>query len=120
MVNCLDCGLAMLNARKLISAELVAKGLPKTSYRVSADYGAVILMNISNSPSVDLIGPTVNMCAKINHNARHNEFVIGSDFHQHARKLPDYEFEEIKSCNTGFWHSYPVYKVSSRFGGPVA
>ena len=115
LVNCLDCGLAMLNARKLISQEMISQGLPKINYRVSADYGAVILMNTSNSQAIDLIGPPVNMCAKINHCAGHNEFVIGSDFHQYAKKFPDYEFDEIKSCDVGFRYSYPVYRVSSRF-----
>ncbi|MDX1372596.1 MAG: adenylate/guanylate cyclase domain-containing protein, partial [Nitrososphaeraceae archaeon] len=49
LTNCLDCGLAMLSARKIISEEMVSKGLPKINYRVSADYGAVIKMNTSNS-----------------------------------------------------------------------
>ena len=115
LINCLDCGLAMLGARKLISQEMVSRGLPKINYRVSADYGAVILMNTRNSQAIDLIGPPVNMCAKINHCASHNEFVIGSDFHQYAKKFPDYEFDEIKSCDVGFRYSYPVYRVSSRF-----
>ena len=114
-MNCLDCGLAMLGVRKIISKEMLSRGLPKINYRISADYGAVILMNTSNSQSVDLIGSPVNMCAKINHCAGHDEFVIGSDFYQYAKKLPDYEYEEIKSCDVGFKFNYPVYKVSQRF-----
>ena len=115
LASCLDCGLAMLSARKIISGEMLSKGLPKINYRISADYGAVIKMNTNNSPLVDLIGPPVNMCAKINHCAGYNEFVIGSDFYQCAKKLPDYEYEEIKSCDVGFKYSYPVYRVSERF-----
>ena len=115
LTNCLDCGLAMLSARKLISKEMESKGLPQINYRVSADYGAVILMNNSMSSSVDLIGPPVNMCAKINHCANHNEFVIGNDFHQFSKIYREYNYEEIASCNIGFPCSYPVYRVTSPY-----
>ena len=114
LVNCLDCGLAMINAQNIISEETVSKKLPKLNYRISADYGTVIRMNTNNSESVDLIGPPVNMCAKINHCAGYNEFVIGSDLRQYAKKFQGYEFEEIKSCDIGFRYSYPVYKVISQ------
>jgi len=113
LTNCLDCGLAMLRARKLISEEMALKKLPPINYRVSADYGTVILMNTNDSQSVDLIGPPVNMCAKINHFASHNEFVVGNDLQHLAKKFKEYKYEEIKSCNVGFQQSYPVYKVTS-------
>ena len=115
LTNCLDCGLAMLSARKLISEEMTLKKLPKINYRVSADYGTVILMNTNNSQSVDLIGPPVNMCAKINHFAGYNEFVVGNDLQHLTKKFEEYEYEEIKSCNIGFQQSYPVYKVTSSY-----
>jgi len=113
LANCLDCGLAMSNAQNIICDEMLSKGLPRINYRVSADYGTVIMMNTNNSTSVDLIGPPVNMCAKINHCAGNNEFVVGNDLCQFTRKLPGYEFKEIQSCNIGFRASYPVYKVTS-------
>ena len=111
MKNCLDCGKAMLNSQSKISEEIKLKKLPALNYRVSADYGTVILMNTNTSDQIDLIGPPVNMSAKINHCAGHNQFVIGSDFRQYAQKLKEYEFHEIKSCNIGFKQSYPVYLV---------
>ena len=52
-------------------------------------------MNNSFSSSVDLIGPPVNMCAKINHCANHNEFVVGNDFHQFAKNFKEYEKSRI-------------------------
>ena len=114
MTNCLDCGAAMINAQRVISEELVLKKLPKLNYRVSSDFGSVILMKTNLSNSVDLIGPPVNMCAKINHYAGQNEFVIGNDLHQVTKKFKGYEFQEIQSCDVGFRYSYPVYKVNSK------
>ena len=113
LANCLDCGLAMSNAQNIICDEMLSKGLPRINYRVSADYGTVIMMNTNNSTSVDLIGPPVNMCAKINHCAGNNEFVVGNDLCQFTRKFQGYKFKEIQSCNIGFRASYPVYRVTS-------
>jgi class 3 adenylate cyclase len=113
MKNCLDCGIAMINSQSVISEKIKSKKLPSLNFRVSADYGTVILMNTNTSDQIDLIGPPVNMCAKINHCAGHNEFVIGNDLRQYVQKFKGYEFQEIKSCNIGFRQSYPVYKISS-------
>ena len=69
-------------------------------------------MNTSVSSNVDLIGPPVNMCAKINHCANNNEFVIGNDFLQYVKNFTHFEYEEIQSCDAGFRYLYPVYKVT--------
>ena len=111
--NCLDCGLAMIEAQPILCQQLISKKLPCISYRVSADFGRVLLMNTTDSLSIDLIGPPVNMCAKINHCAKQNEFVIGSDLYEAAKKPTGYKFQQISSYDVGFKHSYPVYKVRS-------
>ena len=111
--NCLNCGLTMVEAQNIISEEVKIKQLPNLRYRISSDFGSVILMNTSFSNAVDLIGPPVNMCAKINRCAENNEFVIGNDLHQITKKFREYEFQEIQSCDIGFRYSYPVYKVTS-------
>ena len=109
--NCLDCGLAMIQAQRIICEQLQSKELPDINYRVSADYGNVIIMSTTDSSSVDMIGPPVNMCTKINHSAKRNEFVIGSDFFERVKKLQEYRFKSVNSCNVGFKVDYPVYKV---------
>ncbi len=63
----LDCGLAMIDANSTLNEELSKNGLPPINYRISANYGKVELATSSNSNSVDLFGPTVNICSKINH-----------------------------------------------------
>jgi class 3 adenylate cyclase len=111
--NCLDSGLAMIQAQSIICQQLKTRGLPCLSYRVSADFGNVIVMNTSDSTSIDMIGPPVNMCTKINHCAKSNEFVVGGDFYEIAKRNERYSFKAVTGCNVGFKLSYPVYKVSA-------
>ncbi len=109
--NCLNCGIAMIAAQSIICEKLKSKELPCLSYRISADFGNVMVMNTTDSPSLDMIGPPVNMCTKINHCAKNNEFVVGGDFYQTAKNLKRYQFIPVESCNIGFKVSYPVYRV---------
>ncbi len=110
----LDCGITMIKAQQMISQKLVSNGLPKLSYRVSADYGNVVIMNANNSTEIDMIGSPVNMCSKINHCAQSNEFVIGGDFYEIVKKIHMFNFRQINGCNIGFKTEYPVYKVESK------
>lgn len=110
----LDCGMSMIKAQQIISKQLVSKGLPSLSYRVSADYGNVVIMNANNSKEVDMIGPPVNMCSKINHSAKSNEFVIGGDCYEVVKKMNKYNFKEVKGYDIGFKSEYSVYKVESK------
>lgn len=113
--NCMDCGIAMSNAQKVISEEMESKKLPRLRYRISADFGTVILMNTNMSSAIDLIGPSVNMCAKINRCAGKNEFVVGNDLQQVIKKLPAYQLGEIQGFDLGFRYPYPVYRVNSSY-----
>jgi len=110
----LDCGLTMINAQQMISQKLIARGLPSLSYRVSADYGNVMIMNTNNSTEIDMIGSPVNMCSKINHTAKSNEFVIGGDFHEIVKKIDKYNFKQVHEYDIGFKSGYPVYKIDRK------
>jgi len=104
----------MIKVQQMISQELVSNGLPGLSYRVSVDYGNVVIMNTNNSKEIDMIGPPVNMCLKINHSAKSNEFVIGGDFYEIIKKLQKYKFKQVTEYDVGFKLGYPVYKVQSK------
>ncbi len=114
VAKCLDCGITMIKAQRMISDELISNGLPSLSYRVSADYGSVIIMNTNSSKEIDMIGPPVNMCSKINHSAKSNEFVIGGDFYEVIKKMEKYNFSQVNEFNVGLKSGYPVYKVQSK------
>lgn len=110
-MSCLECSLAMIEYHDIICERLNKEGLPCVDYRISADYGSVVLMKSNNSESVDMIGPPVNMCSKINHAAMTNGAVIGGDLYSMVHKFSDYKFKEVKGFSLGFKHLYPVYGV---------
>lgn len=109
--KCLECSLAMTRSQKYISKQLISEGLPSIDFRVSSDYGSVLIMKSNVSESLDMIGPPLNMCCKINRFAGKNQFVIGGDLFQIVRKLEGYHFKEINDYTMGFKNAYPVYLV---------
>lgn len=108
----IDCALSMIAYHDAITMKLRSMGLPALNYRISLDFGNVVLAQSETSTCEDIFGPTVNMCAKINSSAKPNSVVIGSDLYQRV-KDSDYRFEEIISCVIGIKFKYPVYAISS-------
>ena len=110
-MRCIESSQTMIEEREEISKNLRKKGLPALNYRISLDYGKVVIMNSSNSSSPDLIGPPVNMCAKINHRAQSNGVVIGGDLYQNVKEIKDYHYIQRKGFSIGLKYSYPIYEV---------
>ncbi|MDH3764484.1 MAG: adenylate/guanylate cyclase domain-containing protein [Nitrosopumilus sp.] len=110
-MSCLECSLAMIENHARISKALEQNNLPKVDYRISLDYGSVVLMRTNNSNSQDMLGPPVNMCTKINHAAETNGAVIGGDLYTMVKSFNDYKFKKVKEFSLGFKHSYPIYSV---------
>jgi two-component system response regulator ChvI len=99
----IDCGAAMIDANAIINSRLNKNGLPSISYRISGNYGIMELAMSLNSNNVDLFGPTLNICSKINHLAPSNGMVIYKDLYDMLNENPDneeYLFKEIQ-CNSG-------------------
>ncbi len=117
----LDCGLEMIEANPILNVDLSKKDLPGINYRISGNYGKVELAISSNSNNVDLFGPTVNICSKINHLALSNEMVISKDLYNVISRtsyFKDYYFKEIiesENNNNEYFtylsHHHPVYSV---------
>jgi two-component system, OmpR family, response regulator ChvI len=110
----IDCGLAMIDANSTLNKEFSKNGLPPINYRISANYGKVELATSSNSNNVDLFGPTVNICSKINHLALSNEMVIYNDLYNVINKtsfFDDYCFKNISQSDKYSTFPYPVYSV---------
>ena len=113
-LSCLECSLAMIEHHDSICKILNQSNLPCVNYRVSADYGSVVIMRTKGSESPDMIGPPVNMCSKINHAAETNAVVIGGDLYSIVKGFDDYRFKEVKGFDLGFKHSYPVYSIKRK------
>jgi len=111
-MSCIESGLSMIEEHDAICEILEKEGLPCLNYRVSADYGKVVIMKSNNSSSPDLIGPPMNMCAKINHLAQPNGVVIGGDLYQNVKELNDYRYSQRKGFSIGFKFTYPVYSIT--------
>jgi class 3 adenylate cyclase len=111
LTNCVECSLEMTRSQKYISKQLISERLPSIDFRVSADYGTVLLMKTNISERFDMMGPPVNMCSKINRLAAKNQFVIGGDLFQMVKEFKTYQFKEINDFSLGFKLSYPVYSV---------
>ena len=109
-MNCLECLLAMVDEHDKINEKLLEDGLPSMDYRISADYGSVSIMR-SNDNSFDLIGPSVNVCAKINHQAPVNGVIIGGDLYQITKSFAEYSFKQAEGFSVDFKLSYPTYSV---------
>ncbi len=106
----LDCSLAMIEANSTLNSNLNKNELPSTSYRISGNYGRVELATSTNSTSVNLFGPTVNICSKINHLAKSNEMVISKDLYNVLNEtlfFKDYCFKEIGK-NENYTYPYPI------------
>lgn len=112
--SCIECNLALIEAHDFICEQLHKEDLPCLDYRISSDYGSVCIMQSNTSSSLDMIGPPVNMCSKINHIAKSNEVVIGGDLHEVAKSFKDYTFKSKKGYSLGYKFDYPVYSVSRK------
>ena len=113
-LSCLEFSLALVESQKFISKKIQEEGLPSLNFRVSSDYGKVIFMKSNNSVSLDVIGPPVNMCSKINHRATSNSVVIGGDLYQMVKDQNDYRFTQIPGFSIGLKYTYPIYALTRR------
>ena len=107
----LECGIAMLDAGKRINELMKEEYLPPVKYRISGDYGTVMIAREPHSTRDDIFGPPVNMCSKINRHAAPNSMVIGGDMYQIAKYFQEYSFKQCSDCSTGLKFNYPVYSI---------
>jgi class 3 adenylate cyclase len=113
-MTCLEGGLAMKDIYGFICMCAKKENLPSINYRISCDYGPVMIMNSNESHGLDMIGPSLNMCSKINHTASKNEFVIGGDLYEAAKKLPDYIFSLKGKFTSELKNDYSIYSVTRK------
>ena len=73
-----------------------------------------MIMDENHSHGIDMIGPSLNMCSKINRFAKINEIVVGGDLYEAAKKLPDYHFSSQGRLTDEIQSEYPVYVVTRK------
>jgi class 3 adenylate cyclase len=109
----LECGKKILEATEMINAIFKKRKIAPIHYRVSMDYGPIMVAKYSTSSCRDIFGPTVNVCSKINHLAKPDQLVIGSDLHQIVKKSKEYKFNEVAEFQSAFKQDYTVYSVDN-------
>jgi len=107
----LECTTKMLEATEMINKIFQKRKMPKIQYRISLDYGPLMIAKYMTSSCKDIFGPTVNLCAKLNHIAKPNGLVIGSDMYQIVKKSKQYKFIEVDKVQLSLKQVYPVYLV---------
>lgn len=112
----LDCGMAMLEAQCALNSAFQEEKLPPLCYRISADYGRMEPIETTTSPTLDWIGPSMNMVAKMNRLAGTNSMVIGGDLHQILSKFSfqDYLLNLAGELNIGIRQKYPIFSAARR------
>jgi len=119
IVNSLDCGMGMINSANDLNDLMKKENLPSVQYRLSLDYGNVMIANQVNSERIDIFGPSVNMCSKINRFANPNSMVIGGDLFQLVKSIENYKFKQLEGFCLGMVADYPIYLVLSDEGGTI-
>jgi class 3 adenylate cyclase len=112
-MSCIECCISMTENHSSICKKLHQENLPSVNFRISADYGSVIITK-SNNSAMDMMGPPVTMCSDINHEAPVNGVVIGGDLHEMVKSFNEYKFKQLKDFSLGLKHSYPLYMVTRK------
>lgn len=108
----LECCFAMVAAGPDLDGQMQREGLPVVKYRISCEYGTVMVAKMSTSSVNDIFGTSVNLCAKMNVLARPCGVVIGEGLYDKVRHFPEYEFVELKDAQLS--SDYRVYSVTRR------
>ena len=107
----LKCAISMIECGDIINDKMKEHGLPSVKYRISMDFGTVMLAHSVASSNDDIFGSTVNICSKINRIATPNGIVIGNDMFQMVKNFDEFAFVADSGLSLGMAIQYPVYKV---------
>ena len=109
-LSALECGLSMIDQHEGLNRTLADEMLPPIDFRVSFDYGNVTMMR-NTEWTVDLVGPTINTCAKINGLCPVNGIVVGSDLYEKTKNFKEYSFKNCGDFSVDLKHPYPIFKM---------
>ena len=112
-LGCIESGFSMIDSHDELKQQLIDESLPTIDFRISLDYGNVTMMKTSDW-ILDLLGPTINICAKINHSCETNGMVIGGDLYEQIKKIPEYKFKKSNSTSVGLKHPYHIYTINRK------
>ena len=115
----IDCCFKILDERYKINNELTRQHLPPFNYRITIDYGVVDLALVGDYSQIDLFGPTINLCSKINSSlSTPNELIIGDTLYRVLNSFPSatsavkkYYFINDGEYKITEANKYPIYNI---------
>jgi adenylate cyclase len=105
------CGKVMINSHQQVAEALKKNNLPSIRYRITSDYGTILMADSKTSFNKDLYGSPVNACFKMKSLTEPNSMSIGSDFYQFVKNSTNFNFNNSGTCDLGIAHGYPVFQV---------
>ncbi len=114
MKNILECCLSMIDSHKELEKQLNAENINKLDYKISATYGEVKVAESTTSNTLDIFGPTVNRCFKINALCPKNSIVIGMNLYKILKDFSEYQFTEFNSNKVKEKYGYNIFEVKRR------
>jgi len=112
-LTCLESGFSLKDSYVELNRHLEEEGLPKIDFRISFDYGYLTIMK-DRENRIDLVGPTINTCSKINSLCPINDMIIGGDLYEKTKHFEEYKIKKIDSYSIDLKHSYPIYSVNRK------
>ena len=112
-MNCVETGLAMCESHEELTDKLLDEFLPTINFRISFDYGQVMTVKTGDW-ILDLIGNTINVCSKINHECNKNEMVIGDDLYRQVKNTKEYKFNKRGECKLDLKLTYQIHSVKRK------
>lgn len=112
-LSCLECGFSLIESHEKLKTILEQEDLPCIDFRISFDYGIVTMMR-NLEGVVDLVGPTINTCSKINGLCPVNGMVIGSDLYEKTKAFKEYKFKNTENFTVDLKRPYPIFTVSRK------
>ena len=112
-LSCLESGFSLKDSYDELNSHLEDEGLPKIDFRISFDYGYLTIMK-DRYNRIDLVGPTINTCSKINSLCPINDMIIGGDLYEKTKHFEEYKIKKIDSYSIDLKHSYPIYSVNRK------
>ena len=114
--NAVNCAKSMISViQKGINPILNQYDYPDLMVKIGVDFGENIVVRYGADPDnshVDLMGPAMNIAAKIQNQAKANQILIGSDVFQRLHPNSQKDFEQI------IW-KHDEWKYRSRLTGEI-
>ena len=115
----IECCFKILDERYKINNELARQHLPPFNYRITIDYGVLDLALVGDYSQIDLFGPTINLCSKINSSlSTPNELIIGDTLYRVLNSFPSatsavnkYYFINEGEYKITEANRYPIYNI---------